>query len=228
MTPGSRQKKKKVFSSKPPDLFLVSYAGFVTLLLAFFIIINTFTEEKNKKLLEEFQVSLRRNSLFLGMGGVLKGKGDKEREAIREMKYIFPDEKSSSIKIGNEGIKEIEQEEDQLPAAVVIYFDENDPMLTFEGKHSLNTIIDLVQDRPCSLLVEGHCRKNFIASKGYDNSWKLSLDRAKTVTNYLYRNGGISMKRLMVVGYGNNNPLVENIRGDRYNDRVSIVINVLK
>jgi len=97
-----------------------------------------------------------------------------------------------------------------------------------EGKHSLDNLIDLIGERPCSLVIEGHTRINFAPSNGYDNCWKLSLDRAKVVADYLHEKGNISWKRLITVGYGNNKPMVKDIKSDRHNDRVSVIINILK
>lgn len=78
-----------------------------------------------------------------------------------------------------------------------------------EGKHSLDNLIDLIGDRPCSLVIEGHTKKYFAPSEGYDNCWKISLERAKAVADYLHRKGNISWKRLITIGCGNNKPLTK-------------------
>ncbi len=223
------QKKKKVFDSKLPDMFMLSYASLATLLLAFFIVLNSFTEEKKKEFIEGFQRSMKRREITFGIGGILSEENNEEREAIHKMKYIYPntmnDRREGST---NKGVEEINQDEGHIPAAIVVSFNENDVAISGEGKYSLNNLIDLVGERPCSLIIEGHTRKAFIPSKGYNNSWKLSLDRAEGVAHYLHDKGGISFKRLITIGYGNNNPLAKDIRGDQHNDRVSIIINILR
>ena len=223
------QKKKKFFDSKAPDMFMLSYASLATLLLAFFIVLNTFTEEKKKEFIEGFQRSMKRREITFGMGGILSGWGnDEEKETIRKMKYIYPDKKNESIESSDKGVDEIKREEDHIPAAVEVSFDENDATISIEGRYSLDNLIDLIGERPCSLIIEGHSRKNFIPSKEYNNCWKLSLDRAKVVADYLHEKGNISLKRLITIGYGNNKPLTKDVRGDEHNDRVSIIINILK
>ncbi|KXK31462.1 MAG: H+-driven flagellar motor component MotB [Candidatus Brocadia sinica] len=210
-------------------MFMLSYASLATLLLAFFIVLNTFTEEKKKEFIEGFQRSMKRREITFGMGGILSGWGDdKEKEAIRKMKYIYPDEKKESRESSDKGVNEINREEEHIPAAVVVSFDEHDAAIPLEGRRSLNNLIDLIGERPCSLIIEGHTRRNFIPSGEYHNCWKLSLDRAKVVADYLHEKGNISFKRLIPVGYGNNKPLTKDIRSDRHNDRVSIIINILK
>jgi len=44
-------------------MFLFSYAALATLLRAFFIVINTFTEEKKKECVEEFRKSFKRREI---------------------------------------------------------------------------------------------------------------------------------------------------------------------
>lgn len=223
------QKKKRFFDSKPPDMFMLSYASLATLLLAFFIVLNTFTEEKKKEFIEGFQRSMKKREITFGMGGILSGWGDdEEKEAIRKMKYIYPDKKNEPRESSDKGVDEINRDEDHIPAAVIVSFNEHDTAISIEGRHSLDSLIDLIGERPCSLIIEGHARKNFIPSPEYRNCWKLSLDRAKVVSDYLHDKGNISFKRLITVGYGNNKPLTKDIRGDRHNDRVSIIINILK
>lgn len=223
------QKKKRFFDSKSPDLFMLSYASLATLLLAFFIVLNTFTEEKKKEFIEGFRRSMKEREITFGMGGILSGWGDdEEEEAIRKMKYIYPGKKNEPIESSNRGVDEINREEDHIPAAIVVSFDDNDTTIPIEGRHSLDNLIDLIGERPCSLIIEGHTRRNFIPSQEYNNCWKLSLDRAKAVADYLHDHGDISFKRLITVGYGNNRPLAKDIRGDSHNDRVSIIINILK
>jgi len=226
----SKSKKKKLKSSKPPDMFMLSYAALATLLLAFFIIINTFAEERKKEVFQEFQRSLNRNSVTLGMGGLFSGNDPVKKERIREMKYIFPDQerKRTTVESGDKEVEQITDEEDMVPAAIVVYFKENDTTLSLSGMHNLNNLVDLVQERPVMLMIEGHTRKNFKPSRKYDNSWKLSIDRAKSVADYLHERGNISHKRLIVVGYGNNKPFVKSLKGDIYNDRVDIIINVIR
>ncbi|MEP9412510.1 MAG: OmpA family protein [Candidatus Brocadia sp.] len=223
------QRKKRFFDSKPPDMFMLSYASLATLLLAFFIVLNTFTEEKKKEFIEGFQRSMKKREITFGMGGILSGWGDDdEKESIRKMKYIYPSRGKKPVESSDRGVDEINREEDHIPAAVVVSFEENDITIPIEGRHSLDNLIDLIGERPCSLIIEGHARRNFIPSAEYSNCWKLSLDRAKAVADYLHRNGDISFKRLITVGYGNNRPMAKGIRGDRHNDRVSIIINILK
>ena len=229
MSSSSHHKKKKLHASGTPDLFWTSYGSVITILLAFFIIFQVnFTGEKKKELIEEFKKSLNRSKMTFGIGGILPDWNAGAVEDIQKLKYIYPESKNEPTESGDKGIDLLNREEYQIPSAVVVYFEENDRALYMEGKHSLDNLIDLIGDRPCSLIIEGHTRKNFVPSRGYDNSWKLSLDRAKVVADYLHDKGNISWKRLITIGYGNNKPIMKDIKSDKHNDRVSIIINILK
>ncbi len=226
----SHQKKKKLHASGTPDLFWTSYGSVITILLAFFIIFQVnFTEEKKKEFIDEFKKSVQRSKITLGMGGILPSWNAGSVEEIQKMKYIYPNKENAPPEGGDKGMDLFDREEEQIPAtAAVIEFNESDATLSIDGRHALNNLIDLIGERPCSLTIEGHTRKNFIPSKEYRNCWKLSLSRAKVVADYLHNKGNISFKRLVTVGYGNNKPVTKDIRSDNHNDRVSIVINVLK
>lgn len=230
MSSTSHHKKKKLLASGTPDLFWTSYGSVITILLAFFIIFSVnFTEQKKKEFIDKFKKSLYRSKITFGMGGILPGRNEETADDIYKMKYIHHDDKKSeTIEGGDKGVDLINRGEAQIPAAVIVYFDENDTSLSIDGKRALNKLIDLIGERPCSLVIEGHTRKNFIPSSEYGNCWKLSLDRAKVVADYLYNKGNISLKRMITVGYGNNKPIVKDIKNDRQNDRVSLIINVLK
>lgn len=229
MSSSHHKKKKKLHGGGTPDLFWTSYGSVITILLAFFIIfVVNFTEAKKEELIEEFKKSVERNSVTFGMGGILPDWNARDAEDIRKLKYIQPEESTEPIESSDKGIDAFDREEDQIPAAVVVHFGENNSALSSVGKHSLDNLVKLIGERPCSLVIEGHTRKNFIPSSGYDNCWKLSLDRAKVVADYLHENGGISWKRLITVGYGNNKPMVNDIKSDRHNDRVSVIINILR
>lgn len=226
----SKHKKKKHAGAGTPDLFWTSYGSLITILLAFFIIFQVnFTENKKKEFIDEFKKSVERSRMTLGMGGILPGWDTGATvEDIHKMKYVYQEYKTEPAAAGKGGLDQYGLEEEQVPAAVVICFDENDASLTMDGKHALNKLIDLIGDRPCSLVIEGHTRKTFVSSHEYGNCWKLSLDRAQTVADYLYEKGKISHKRMITVGYGNNRPVVADVKGDKTNDRVSIIIGILK
>jgi len=226
----SKHKKKKHAGSGTPDLFWTSYGSLITILLAFFIIFQVnFTENKKKEFIEEFKKSMDRSRLTLGMGGVLPGWDTGATvEDIHKMKYVYQEYKTEPASAGREGASEIGLEEEQVPAAVILYFDENSASLTMEGRHALDKLIDLIGERPCSLVIEGHTRKIFVPSFDYGNCWKLSLDRSQAVAEYLHEKGKISHKRMITVGYGNNRPVVSDVKGDKANDRVSIIIGILK
>ncbi len=229
MSSSHHKKKKKAHGGGTPDLFWTSYGSLITILLAFFIIFQVnFTEQKQKEFIDKFKQSLYRSKVTFGMGGVLPGWDTESAEDIRKMKYIYESDKKEPSEMGDKGVEPLDRVEGQVPAAIVLHFEENESALYLEGEHALDNLIDLIGERPCSLTIEGHTRIRFVPSKGYENCWKLSIDRANVVADYLHNKGNISWKRLLTVGYGNNKPITKDPMSDKQNDRVSIIINILK
>jgi len=230
MSSSHHKKKKKAHGGGgTPDLFWTSYGSLITILLAFFIIFQVnFTEAKKKEFVDMFKQSLYRSKITFGLGGVLPGGDTVSSDDIRKIKYIFESDQKEPSEVGDKGVESLDRVEGQVPAAVVIHFEENDSTLYIDGEHALDNLIDLIGERPCSLTIEGHSRIRFAPSKGYQNCWKLSIDRANVVADYLHNKGNISWKRLITVGYGSNKPLTKDPIGDKQNDRVSIIINILK
>ena len=135
-------------------------------IISFFIIFQVnFTEAKKKELIEEFKKSVSRSKANFGIGGILPDSNAKSAEDIQKLKYIYPESKSAPTESGDKGIDLFDREEAQIPAAVIVYFEENDSSLFMEGKHSLDNLIDLIGDRPCSLIIEGHTRKVLFPQK---------------------------------------------------------------
>lgn len=91
-------------------------------------------------------------------------------------------------------------------AVLNINFDNNKATLTADGKVVADEILKLLKDtQELKLSIEGHTDNN--GTKEHNK--QLSLDRAKTIYNYLVSNG-IQSDRLQTKGFGQDNPLVAN------------------
>ena len=97
-----------------------------------------------------------------------------------------------------------------------------------EALHLLENILDLVEDIPYPLNIEGYTDSRLAtdANGDYQSQWELASARALAVLHYLNRSG-ISEKRLKAVVYGANRPKVTDYsvpEERRKNNRVEIVI----
>ena len=101
-------------------MFLFSCAALATLLRAFFIVINTFTEEKKKGCVEEFRESFKRREITFWLGGIFNGENLKRSEKIKKMKYIYPENKIKPIEGYGTSIDLLDWEEDQVPESLLV------------------------------------------------------------------------------------------------------------
>ncbi len=101
-----------------------------------------------------------------------------------------------------------------------IYFLHNEPQLHDSSSYELNRIRDfLLNNKEVIIEVQVHLNRMPEELYGYD----LSFDRAKTIVNYLIKNG-IANTRLTAKGYGDTEPFDNEEEGRSKNRRVVIKI----
>ncbi len=103
-----------------------------------------------------------------------------------------------------------------------MYFEFRSFKLLRESKYELNRIIQLMKENP-TMKVEISGHTDNIGSETANN--KLSMQRAKTVVDYLI-NKGIGKNRLVSKGYGKKKPIATNKsdEGRKENRRVEIEV----
>lgn len=107
---------------------------------------------------------------------------------------------------------------------VGVRFDFDKSALLPESYTVLNKGLDLLKKRPeINVEVEGYT--DYVGTGAYNQ--RLSLERAKTVRNYLISKG-IDANRLKAVGYGMNNPLEDNSTPEGRAMNRRIVFKVIK
>ena len=83
-----------------------------------------------------------------------------------------------------------------------------------------------IGDVPGKVAIEGHTDNVPISREPFPSNWALSAARALSVTHELLRDPDMEERRMMVVGYGDTQPLADNetAEGRARNRRVEIVI----
>ncbi len=91
----------------------------------------------------------------------------------------------------------------------------------------LNKIVEMTQDWPNSIRIEGHTDNLPIHTLEFPSNWELSTARALSVLRFFLDNGHIEPYRLAAVGYGEYHPLVPNDTPENRtkNRRVEIYID---
>ena len=237
-----------------PDRWLVSYADFITLLFAFFVVmysISSVNKGKYDKLAssmggaftgENASIQLKMNagnasdtasklknqqkSLIkpLPLTYLYSEKMRREREALTNMGIDLSNKLSPLISEGK--VRVVQNNRG-------IRIDINDSVLFSPGSAELagtasammNEIAIMLKDNQRHIQVEGHTDNIAIHNATFFSNWELSAVRASSVVRMLSEIG-IAENRLSALGFGAAQPITENETpvGRAKNRRVSIMI----
>ncbi|MDX8128908.1 flagellar motor protein MotD [Methylomonas sp. LW13] len=248
----SRRRRRPLQQADNHDRWMVSYADFVTLLFAFFVVMYSISSV-NKGKYETFSESLDQ-ALFHNE------KIQKEAEPIQvgtipttiqpiELPNLMTAEErelSEEIMQEKRRLDEVSQEfqralqpfvESQLVGIKQhdfwVELEMNSELLFASGKAELSSkavpvlqkVAEAVRDVPNVINVEGYTDNVPISTGFYPSNWDLSSARATSVVKELVKNN-IPATRLSAVGYGEFHPIADNKdeEGRFKNRRVVLVL----
>lgn len=233
-------RKKKHAEHVNHERWLISYADFITLLFAFFVVMFAVSQVDSKKV-GRFQDSF---SLAVGISTNERGYLPRmESDGAPLAASMLPIDQLPELE-GNKGegegdeppkfpqqLAELEKDltqlqalEDKLVGLKVLrrgndlvlrldataLFDSGDDKLRDGAMEMLVAIADEVRDRPVDLRVEGHTDDQPIKTLRFRSNWDLSTARATTVLVGLKERGRLNPKRLAAVGYAEFHPIGDN------------------
>lgn len=231
------------------ERWLVSYADFITLLFAFFVVMFAVSQVDSKKLgrfTESVNVAFRANGLFAPTGGSPLERGGSAGSAI--VPALVHDQPSlfryTAASPAAQALKEsLEERIDAagLGAQVGLRYDERGVALSLpeevyfragtanlrpEALAPLATLGKALADQRGALVIEGHTDDLPVRSPLFPSNWELSAARAARVVRFLVEEAGISGARCSAVGLADTRPLVENVDAETRaaNRRVEIVL----
>lgn len=195
--------------------WVVSYADFVTMLLALFMVMYAVMMVDNQKLIE-FQKNLQKT--FSNQPNVTKYQADKQahvekiiRENLSHSKSVklLKSEKGLIIRVNNK-----------------VLFDEGSAEIKPQAQKTLDEITKVLTKIDNPVIIEGHTDSTPIKNAKYPSNWELSTARATNIISYIMKSGRVSPKRLCAVGYGEYMPTADNttISGRILNRRVDIIV----
>jgi chemotaxis protein MotB len=211
----------------------VVYAGFVLILLCFFIMLCSFASTEQAKVMRfvrSFVVSL---SVLPGGSKLEEGKSilhaspdivDRENELGRiflEMKRLVKEHRMDSwvsLVRNEEGIA--------MRLANRMLYGLGSAEIVSDAHPILEDIARLLSRITYHVRVEGHTDDLPIRSERFPSNWELSTSRAVNVLRYIIGRSGIEPARISAVGFGEFQPIAPNdTESNRSkNRRVEIVI----
>lgn len=236
---------RKKYQDEPEnhERWLISYADFITLLFAFFVVmyaISSVNEGKVRALSEAL------GDAFGGRAGAprlnqenrqmmpvpIPNTGQKRRtEALRRerehMTRLAQSLISTLAPLVKEGKVRVTQNSRGVSVEInaSVLFDPGRAALTDESNQALRAVAVLLKDDPHAVQVEGHTDDIPIENTSFPSNWELSAVRASSVVR-LFIAGGVAPGRLTAVGHGPNQPVAPNdsAQGRARNRRVAVTI----
>ncbi len=249
---GHRKKRHQEEEHENHERWLVSYADFITLLFAFFVVMYSVSRVDNKKLTQAVE-GIRWALHMSGTGGTgaLPIFDGPPSEGGCKVAPGAPGSSSSEQKKAVEDLrKRIEKKvlpfimEKTGPAAVSIHV-EDDRRLVIRlaaaqffdpGRAALRPqvlpVLDAISvelkelDRP--LRIEGHTDDSPVQGGRFQGNWDLSAGRAATVTSYLEDAHRIPSGHLAAVGLADTRPVTreDTAEARELNRRVEMVVEL--
>lgn len=247
------RRKRSVVENDNPDRWLVSYADFITLLFAFFVVmyaISSVNEGKYRvlsdtlvaafktppKSIQPIQIGkpIEKTTPMEAPVGIPKpikvepaipatDVGRQERRMARIARKIRRDLSTLIDK------KLIKVSHNNLWVEVEIntsiLYSVGSSVLEEEAFPTLIKLAKVLKDLPNYVDVEGHTDNQPISTPVYPSNWELSAARAASVV-HLFARHEVAPDRLSAIGYGEFRPVTANdtVEGRRSNRRVRVVI----
>ncbi|MDE2430726.1 MAG: flagellar motor protein MotD [Burkholderiales bacterium] len=238
---------RKKYHEEPDnhDRWLVSYADFITLLFAFFVVmyaISSLNEGKYRVLSNSLTgafgkaVVVQPNNTAITYEPVIKLKPlpiikPRANEALRKEKEQMTDMAKDILTVLAPLVREGKVRVTQTSRGVTIeinaslLFAPGEASLNVDSVQALTAIASVLKADNHAIQVEGHTDNVPIKNSVFPSNWELSAVRASTVARLLTENG-VDEMRVTAVGQGAKIPVGSNdtVEGRARNRRVSITI----
>jgi chemotaxis protein MotB len=232
------------------DRWLISYADFITLLFALFVVLYALSKVDEGKY-KEFGSSLNFafGSLSLGKPGatdparaqlteqelLLKSLVDKRNARMAEQLRKQNETMQTLVKNLNQVMAPLVKSElvnvTQTPRGVVVdinasaLFEQGEAVLQRSAARILTAVAELLEPGAQAIEVEGHTDDIPIYTPQFPSNWELSAARASSVVR-LFIDEGVAPERLRAVGLASYRPISSNEtpEGRTRNRRVTVII----
>lgn len=245
----ANRNQRTLEQSENVDRWLVSYADFVTLLFAFFVVmyaISSVNEGKYRVLSDTLVAAFNtppKSTEPIQIGKpVTEAPSQQTAPGVAKPIRVEPpkadDQKARMASIANRVAdslrplidrNEIKVSHNKLWVEVEIkssiLYSSGSAELEIEAYTPLKKLANVIKGLPNHIDVEGHTDNLPIKTSTYPSNWELSASRAASVV-HLFTQQGIPPERLAAIGFGQFRPVASNntIKGRRQNRRVKVVI----
>lgn len=234
--------RKKHVEHENHERWLVSYADFITLLFAFFVVLYAMSSrniEKEKKLENTMKAQFAMSGgegNFGGTGGIMGNLID-PLESLRNQQASNAEVMDAVKRLLTMNMSP----EDQAASISSIDYDENGVRITLKASEffpsgsqklklpalkSLDKIADVLRQTNRKIVIEGHTDDQPFKGQSADSNWELAALRATSVVRYLVKFHKIDAAKISATSFGDQRPLVPNVDEEsrEKNRRIEIVV----
>jgi chemotaxis protein MotB len=240
-----RRRRREEDEPENHERWLVSYADFITLLFAFFVVmyaLSSINEGKYRVLSSSLINAFGRAPVAPIIQGDAPPQGTvqpvpipqprpRSSEAARQEREVMTNVARDILQALSPLVKQGKVKITQTARGVSIdinasvLFAPGDASLSGESSQALRAVAAVLRNGTHAIQVEGHTDSLPIRNSSFPSNWELSAVRASSVVR-LMADSGISESRLSAVGYGPTRPVGPNdsAEGRLSNRRVAIAI----
>jgi len=232
--------KKKHEEHENHERWLVSYADFITLLFAFFVVmysISSVNEGRFRTVSESIKAALNpivsppvapvpfqvgNNKPTTIAPSVIPSRDMAIRRLQQALKALHPAAQvDNTVQVTEPGDSTI-----VLSLPELVLFESGGAALRAEAMPFLQTLAEVLIELDRQVKVQGHTDNVAIRTAQFPSNWELSSIRAVMVVRALVELYGVSPQSLSAVGYADSRPLAENTTPENRarNRRVEIVV----
>ena len=227
------------------ERWLVSYADFVTLMFAFFVVLfaySTVDQTKMESFAARFESYVQQGAGPLAVaprretaGGPVAERLGPDQAALQHQALTRAEMSESIQQLEAELLPEIKSGKIDLslqPRGLVMslressFFAPGDAALQAASLAVMARVAQSLTKIPGQIRLEGHTDNTPIHTPKFPSNWRLSTARAITVLKFLTDHHNIPSERLAVSGYGEHRPVAPNDTPENRakNRRVAVVI----
>jgi chemotaxis protein MotB len=243
--------KKKEADHVSHERWLVSYADFITLMFAFFVVMFAISQVDAQKLgrfVESVNVAFELKGVFPenqsrpiptapASGGGIGVRPNLAPPRIAVLPGTIPSRRAMEVRRALERILTGSRLQDRLRVrldrrGVIVslteagFFDTGSAIVRPDAIPTLRELAETLKVTNSPIAVEGHTDNVPISTPQFPSNWELSTVRATTIVRYLVEQHGYDPMRLSATGFAEYRPVGDNAtpEGRAANRRVDLVI----
>lgn len=228
------------------ERWLVSYADFITLLFAFFVVMYAISSvnEGKYRILSDSLTSAFRNVTPSSINPIQVGQPSSgqivrpvasaveikpaDTAEARKMQLMANELKGSLGSMIDQGKVRVTHSKRGIAIEIndSILFDPARADLQSASSEMLLAVAEMVKDTDNLIQIEGHTDNQPIRSPQFPSNWELASARAASVVR-LFAEAGIAPQRMVVIGYGEFRPVEPNDTIERRARNRRVTLNIL-